>query len=563
MARPVLFLLLALGVALAAPPRVTPEGVVFCYYAPEATLVTLPASFNGWDPGALPLTRQPDGQWCTKVRLAPGVYQYKYFVDGAWKEDPDALETADDGYGGRNGVVRVPGAEARVRYEAGPPRVVEGKVLFTYFAPGARSVSLRGSFNGWGETPMFRGENGVWYVLLDLPPGRHQYKYFVDGVWTEDPNALETVDDGFGGRNAVVEVVREGNALRVRATGTSLGFRGFLHGSVRTEGLKLVEGKTLLQLAYQAEDLGLTYALEGTLPGNLSFQSALIRARYGDLRFSLGFNIPLFARPSLSYVDRFGVGLTALGMETTWQGLDLGLYLGAVPGQNAYTLGSLASSILGFPAWVDVVFATGGWHLPSGAVGGGVFVGCEAPQAFPFKAGFNLGATFGGSVAGFSAGDGLGLRVWATYREGPFHLEAYLAYALGDFLLDLPATELLGFGLAETRFRNQRFTLFTLGETGRNGFTGLKEVALEGRYALSDFSPYFRFKSDYQNLSPEIGLIGKILGFTGKAGLIYAQGGLGFFAQGEQNFGLGKMYLHVSLPGDLIPRLTLAGFVPF
>jgi pullulanase len=88
-------------------------------------------------------------------------------------------------------------------------------ITFT-FAPVAdvKTVAVRGSFNGWGESPMTRGADGVWSVTLELDPGEHVYKYFVDGQWPQDmqsglnggpldPQAQSYVDDGFGGRNAV------------------------------------------------------------------------------------------------------------------------------------------------------------------------------------------------------------------------------------------------------------------------------------------------------------------------------------------------------------------------
>lgn len=76
------------------------------------------------------------------------------------------------------------------------------------------SVSIRGSFNNWGETPLEPGEGGVWTVTLDLSPGEHQYKFFVNGEWPPDmttwldggpvdAEAEEYVDDGHGGMNAV------------------------------------------------------------------------------------------------------------------------------------------------------------------------------------------------------------------------------------------------------------------------------------------------------------------------------------------------------------------------
>ena len=82
-------------------------------------------------------------------------------------------------------------------------------VTFRYRSPTpANSVNLAGSFNQWdtGATPM-ENVDGVWKVTVDLPPGRHQYKYVVDGSeWITDEWALEFADDGFGGQNSVVVV---------------------------------------------------------------------------------------------------------------------------------------------------------------------------------------------------------------------------------------------------------------------------------------------------------------------------------------------------------------------
>ncbi len=79
------------------------------------------------------------------------------------------------------------------------------------------SVSLRGDFNNWGETPMEKGDNGVWSVTVDLTPGEHQYKFYINGAWPQDmstwldggpvdPEADGYVDDANGGLNAVRNV---------------------------------------------------------------------------------------------------------------------------------------------------------------------------------------------------------------------------------------------------------------------------------------------------------------------------------------------------------------------
>jgi len=79
------------------------------------------------------------------------------------------------------------------------------------------SVSLRGSFNNWGEWPMTKQPDGTWAITVCLDPGEHQYKFYINGRWPRDmatdrgggpvdPEAHGYVDDGFGGRNAVRRV---------------------------------------------------------------------------------------------------------------------------------------------------------------------------------------------------------------------------------------------------------------------------------------------------------------------------------------------------------------------
>ncbi|HEX4634386.1 MAG TPA: isoamylase early set domain-containing protein, partial [Gemmatimonadales bacterium] len=96
------------------------------------------------------------------------------------------------------------------------PRQDSVFVRFELFAPGARSVSLAGSFNGWkaGATPLVRVDgSGLWTVTVPLPPGAAQYGFMVDGQrWVPDP-AAPSVDDGFGRRNSLIAVPGEGKTL--------------------------------------------------------------------------------------------------------------------------------------------------------------------------------------------------------------------------------------------------------------------------------------------------------------------------------------------------------------
>lgn len=64
--------------------------VEFELEAPQAKAVSLAASFNAFEAGALKLTRDGDGVWRVTVPLAPGSYDYAFDVDGAWTVDPAA-----------------------------------------------------------------------------------------------------------------------------------------------------------------------------------------------------------------------------------------------------------------------------------------------------------------------------------------------------------------------------------------------------------------------------------------------------------------------------------------
>ena len=93
------------------------------------------------------------------------------------------------------------------------PAVDTVYVRFELAAPGARSVSVAGTFNGWrvGALVMARDSSGLWSATTALPVGEHRYEFVVDGTrWVPDPTAHAEVDDGFGGRNSVIVVGPKG-----------------------------------------------------------------------------------------------------------------------------------------------------------------------------------------------------------------------------------------------------------------------------------------------------------------------------------------------------------------
>ncbi len=91
------------------------------------------------------------------------------------------------------------------------PHKVDGGILFMYNNSAARQVQVCGNFNNWCGTKdtggildlslgvMKESDDGTWRLVVDLPPGRYQYKFVIDRVsWTMDPSNPNTdFEDGF------------------------------------------------------------------------------------------------------------------------------------------------------------------------------------------------------------------------------------------------------------------------------------------------------------------------------------------------------------------------------
>ena len=88
------------------------------------------------------------------------------------------------------------------------PALEEQEITFTVLAPEAREVSVVGSFNGWrpNATPLNNTGTGEWAVRLMLRSGQYEYRFAVDGRWSEDPRASQHVANPFGEFNSVLVV---------------------------------------------------------------------------------------------------------------------------------------------------------------------------------------------------------------------------------------------------------------------------------------------------------------------------------------------------------------------
>lgn len=114
------------------------------------------------------------------------------------------------------------------------PEKVENGIRFTYYDPNAKHVYLVGDFNNWDvtATPMKRDEKGTFYIDVSLSPGRHEYKFYVDGQWIADPYNPITVGP-YG--NSVIQVDENGNLVPVTPTSnTPLSSMVFVNSDIRS-----------------------------------------------------------------------------------------------------------------------------------------------------------------------------------------------------------------------------------------------------------------------------------------------------------------------------------------
>ena len=74
---------------------------------PNAEEVYLVGDFTDWEENPILLKRQNDGIWKATVPLQPGAYQYRFMVDGQWRDDIKCHHRAPNPFGGENCVRQV------------------------------------------------------------------------------------------------------------------------------------------------------------------------------------------------------------------------------------------------------------------------------------------------------------------------------------------------------------------------------------------------------------------------------------------------------------------------
>lgn len=151
--------------------------------------VKITGSFNDWNPNEL-FMNKIQGGWEFFYHLAAGIYEYKLIVDGSWMPDPDnPLFVGENEF--KNSVL-----------------IVKPNHIFRFVAgKNVKEVRLTGSFNGWSHQGYrMLNKGNEWWLPVYLYPGRHTYKFIVDGEWKLDPANPLWEENQFGTGNSVLWV---------------------------------------------------------------------------------------------------------------------------------------------------------------------------------------------------------------------------------------------------------------------------------------------------------------------------------------------------------------------
>ena len=88
------------------PPSLTGSAVFRLKGYAEANIVALAGSFNNWNQSQIICNHEGD-EWVCRVDLNPGIYTYKFIVDGNWLLDPANSQTVEDEAGNINSMIEI------------------------------------------------------------------------------------------------------------------------------------------------------------------------------------------------------------------------------------------------------------------------------------------------------------------------------------------------------------------------------------------------------------------------------------------------------------------------
>ena len=172
--------------------------VTFRYLNEFATKVQLAGDMTEWAQNPIDMTKDTNGVFTYTIEnaLEAGSYKYKFIVDGNWIRDPNNESFTDDN--DKNSVFTIEGEDPN---KIVSPEVNGNKVTFRYKNSEANNVYVRGLLiSDWAITEDYKmqkdEETGVHTLEVELPHGKHEYKFFykdADGkdCWVPDPNGVQ------------------------------------------------------------------------------------------------------------------------------------------------------------------------------------------------------------------------------------------------------------------------------------------------------------------------------------------------------------------------------------
>ena len=82
--------------------------VVFSCHADEGAAIFVAGSFNDWDPHFTEMKyNSQEKLFSCEVKLTPGVYEYKFVINGSWGLDSDNDNVSANDFGTLNSVFEV------------------------------------------------------------------------------------------------------------------------------------------------------------------------------------------------------------------------------------------------------------------------------------------------------------------------------------------------------------------------------------------------------------------------------------------------------------------------
>lgn len=83
------------------------------------------------------------------------------------------------------------------------------RITFVVEAGPGKTVSVAGSFNDWNPEAKYlkdKNNDGVYRGIVLLAPGKYEYKFVIDGIWSMDAGNPDFAANDFGTLNSLLIV---------------------------------------------------------------------------------------------------------------------------------------------------------------------------------------------------------------------------------------------------------------------------------------------------------------------------------------------------------------------